>query len=51
MSKNREEFMTQDQQRKLDDKPHTHENCKIFTGVMRPGKTAKDRALRHNRQQ
>jgi len=24
----------------------THTNCKKFTGVNRPGKTAKDRALR-----
>ena len=46
MSKNelhRKDFMTPAQKAKMGDLPRTHENCKTYTGVQRPGKTAKDR--------
>ncbi len=42
----RENFMTPRQAEMMGDLPRTHENCRAKTGVARPGKTAKDRALR-----
>ena len=42
----RADFMTAEQKTKLGDLPRTHANCKIYTGVMRPGKTACDHARR-----
>ena len=44
MSKPRKEYMTKAQQAKMEGIPRTHENCMIYTGVRRPGKTAKDRS-------
>jgi len=42
----RENFMSREQKTKMGDLPRTHENCKMLTGVNRPGKTAQDRARR-----
>jgi hypothetical protein len=43
---NRADFMTPFQKEMMGRHPRTHQNCKAHTGVSRPGKTAKDRALR-----
>ena len=45
MKKERKDYMTTAQKNALGDLPRTHANCKLHTKVMRPGKTAKDRAL------
>lgn len=42
--KERKDYMTGSQTVAMGNLPRTHENCKAQTGVMRPGKTAKDRA-------
>jgi len=42
--KERAEYMSQSQKTAMGNLPRTHQNCKTQTGVMRPGKTAKDRA-------
>lgn len=44
--KTRASFMTNKQKSQMNDAVRSHENCKAFTGVMRPGKTAKDRAIK-----
>lgn len=44
MKKDRAEYMSDRQQEKMKGIPRSHANCKSRTGVMRPGKTAKDRA-------
>lgn len=44
MKKDRKEYMTATQKASMGDLPRTHANCKLKTKVMRPGKTAKDRA-------
>lgn len=45
MKKERKDYMTAAQKTAMGDLPRTHYNCKLKTKVMRPGKTAKDRAL------
>ena len=45
MKKDRADYMTRAQKEAMGKLPRTHENCKLKTKVMRPGKTAKDRAL------
>lgn len=40
------ECMTARQRLLLGDHPTTHENCDIYIGVSRPGKTARDRLKR-----
>jgi len=45
MKKERKEYMTATQKVAMGNLPRTHANCKLHTKVMRPGKTAKDRAL------
>jgi len=40
----RSDFMKPSHKAAMGNSPRTHENCKAATGVMRPGKTAKDRA-------
>ena len=42
--KDRKDFMTETQKIAMGNLPRTHQNCLAKTGVMRPGKTAKDRA-------
>ena len=42
----RSDYMKPAHQAAMGNKPRTHENCKALTGVMRPGKTAKDRSNR-----
>lgn len=42
--KERKEYMSAAHQKAMQGIKRTHENCKAVTGVMRPGKTAKDRA-------
>lgn len=42
----RAEYMSAEQKKAMGKMPRTHSNCKDKTGVMRPGKTAKDRARR-----
>ncbi len=37
-------FMSVKQVGQMGNLPRTHANCKMLTGVFRPGKTAKDRA-------
>ena len=44
--KERADFMTSEQVKSMGQQPRTHANCLKATGVMRPGKTAKDRWLR-----
>lgn len=44
MKKERKEFMSSANQKALKGLPRSHANCMEKTGVMRPGKTAKDRA-------
>jgi len=44
--KERSEYMTNAQKRAMGVLPRTHDNCLAKTGVARPGKTAKDRALK-----
>lgn len=44
--KDRKEYMTPVQRDKMGALPRTHHNCLAKTGVARPGKTRKDRALR-----
>ena len=39
-------FMAQVHKDKMGSLPRTHANCADKTGVMRPGKTAKDRYMR-----
>ncbi len=39
-------YMTSLQKDKMGKLPRTHQNCIEQTGVARPGKTAKDRALK-----
>jgi len=46
MKKERKHFMTAKQTQQMGLLPRTHANCKSRTGVYRPGKTAKDRALK-----
>ena len=43
--RNRCDFMSQEQKTKMGKLPRTHENCLKETGVARPGKTAKDKAI------
>jgi len=45
MKKERKDYMSRAQKESMGNLPRTHENCKLKTKVMRPGKTAKDRAL------
>lgn len=45
----RKYFMNQGWQSAMGNKPRTHKTCKDITGVQRPGKTARDRALREVR--
>lgn len=45
MKKERKDYMTTSQKTAMGELPRTHANCKLKTKVMRPGKTAKDRAL------
>lgn len=40
----RADFMTSAQKVAMGDSPRMHKTCKEKTGVMRPGKTAHDRA-------
>jgi hypothetical protein len=42
--KERKEYMTAYQAKKLENLPRTHRNCLNRTGVARPGKTAQDHA-------
>ena len=42
----RKQFMKQEHKLSMGNLPRTHANCKEKTGVYRPGKTAKDRALK-----
>ena len=42
--KERREYMSKTAQLAMGNLPRTHQNCLEKTGVMRPGKTAKDRA-------
>jgi len=42
--KERKDYMTNTQKVAMGNLPRTHANCKLHTKVMRPGKTAKDRA-------
>ena len=42
----RADFMTESQKASMGELPRTHANCKAYTGVMRPGKTACDHARR-----
>jgi len=44
MKKERKDYMTESQKKSMGNLPRTHANCKLKTKVMRPGKTAKDRA-------
>jgi hypothetical protein len=46
MKKERKDFMSDKHKTAMGNMPRTHQNCKQATGVMRPGKTAKDRANR-----
>lgn len=41
--KARADYMSQPHKTAMGNLPRTHQNCKTQTGVMRPGKTAKDR--------
>ena len=45
--KSRASFMNNKQKDKMSNLPRTHADCKAITGVMRPGKTAKDRAAKN----
>ena len=47
MAKERKDYMTETQKKAMEGLARTHENCIAKTGVARPGKTAKDRAMRH----
>lgn len=40
----RADYMNNTQKTAMGNLPRTHANCKDKTGVMRPGKTAKDKA-------
>lgn len=42
--KERRDYMTKTQITAMGNLPRTHQNCLEKTGVMRPGKTSKDRA-------
>jgi hypothetical protein len=42
----RKDYMTEKDKRAMGAMPRTHSNCLKMTGVMRPGKTAKDKAKR-----
>ena len=42
----RKYFMSKADQAKMGNLPRTHANCMEKTGKFRPGKTAKDRAMR-----
>ena len=42
-------YMTEAQKKAMGLHPRTHANCLKLTGVMRPGKTAKDKANGHKR--
>lgn len=42
--KNRAEYMTAEQKKKMGNLPRTHENCIDKTSVARPGKSKQDRA-------
>lgn len=42
----RAEYMSTRDRQKLGTLPRSHENCKATTGKFRPGKTAKDRAMK-----
>ena len=44
--KERKDYMTDSQKRAMGDLPRTHRNCIERTRVARPGKTAKDRAMK-----
>ena len=44
-TRDRAAYMTNAQKTAMGNLPRTHANCKLHTKVMRPGKTAKDRAL------
>lgn len=44
--KERSEYMRRAEREAMGRLPRTHANCLEKTGVMRPGKTAKDRAKR-----
>ncbi len=44
MKTDRKNFMNATQTAAMGNLPRTHANCLEKTGVMRPGKTAKDRA-------
>lgn len=46
--KERRFFMTDRQTQAMGNLPRTHQICKDKTKVCRPGKTARDRALRSN---
>jgi len=45
MKNERKDYMSRAQKDAMGNLPRTHANCKLKTKVMRPGKTAKDRAL------
>ena len=45
MKRERKDYMTETQKVAMGNLPRTHANCKEKTRVMRPGKTAKDRAI------
>ena len=45
-NKQRADFMSKQQQESMKGFKRTHQDCLARTGVMRPGKTAKDRAKR-----
>ena len=40
------EFMSTRDRQKMGDLPRSHGDCKAMTGKFRPGKTAKDRAMK-----
>lgn len=42
--KQRADYMSESMKKAMGNTPRTHQECKRITGVMRPGKTAKDRA-------
>ena len=45
-ARDRKYYMTQAERDALGDAPRTHQNCRDKTGRNRPGKSAKDRALK-----
>lgn len=48
--KERKEFMSEDQTKKMGTQMRTHQNCVAATGVARPGKTAHDRYKKEQRE-